>query len=87
MKARRIVIALLVVLLAIITVQNLHHATLSILFWGFSIPLILLILLIFIAGFLTGYILSSAGMRKKGMASLNGSAERMHAKKIRDAER
>ena len=56
MKAKKIVGIILIVIVAIFGFQNLSVGTINLLFWKLEMPGILLIFIIFIIGFLSGYL-------------------------------
>ncbi|WP_158212296.1 lipopolysaccharide assembly protein LapA domain-containing protein [Natranaerobius trueperi] len=56
MKPKAIAIIVLIMLSLILLFQNTHTVELEILFWQVSAPLILLLLLCLIGGFLIGYL-------------------------------
>ena len=62
MKARTIVIWILVILAAILIIQNSGPAQLRLFFWPISSSLFILVILIFFIGFAVGYL---AGRRSK----------------------
>jgi uncharacterized integral membrane protein len=63
MSPRHIVALVLVALLVIIAVQNLDDQSLSILFWDVTMPLVVLIALFGVGGFLVGWLIR--GRREK----------------------
>lgn len=65
MRFKLIIIALLFLLFAIIAAQNTVNAQLNFLFWSVGAPIIVMIVVIFILGIVTGLILCSSYERKK----------------------
>lgn len=66
MKAKVIAGIVLVVLLAVLLVQNTAVVTYRLLFWTIRLSQILLVPLIALLGFLIGYIAGSIRRRRKG---------------------
>jgi len=66
MKARTIVIWILVILAAVIVIQNSQLATLRLAFWNIYAPLFILVILVFFLGFGAGYL---AGRRRRKIDS------------------
>ena len=65
MKPKSYLILAVAALLLIIMLQNLDSVNIQILFWFFDLPLILLILLAAVVGFIIGYFLSSISPAKR----------------------
>ena len=65
MRFKLIIIALLFLLFAIIAAQNTVNAQLNFLFWSVGAPIIVVIVVIFILGIVTGLIFCSSYERKK----------------------
>jgi len=62
MKTRSVILLALAVCVTIIATQNTGAVSFNLLFWDMSMPLILLIVIVFVAGFLIGYLLP--GLRR-----------------------
>ncbi len=56
MHARSIIVLLLAVCAVTISLQNLQASVVRIFFWDLSLPLIVLIFIILLTGFTTGYL-------------------------------
>ena len=56
-RTKSVIIAITAVLLTIISMANLHTVTIKLLVTEINLPLILIILMMLISGFFTGYIL------------------------------
>ncbi len=65
MRIKLIVISILFLLFAILAAQNTITTDLKIFFWNLSVPLIVLIVVIFIIGLVIGIITCSAYERRK----------------------
>jgi uncharacterized integral membrane protein len=65
MKTRTIVILVLVVLAAILVIQNSGPAQLWLFFWSISSSLFILVILIFFMGFAIGYLSGRWGRKTK----------------------
>lgn len=65
MRTKLIVISILFLLFAILAVQNTTTTELKIFFWNLSVPLIVLIVVIFIIGLVIGIITCSVYERRK----------------------
>ena len=65
MRTKLIVISILFLLFAILAVQNTTSTELKIFFWNLSVPLIVLIVVIFIIGLVIGIITCSAYERRQ----------------------
>ncbi len=59
MKPKVVGVLVVVILVLIIMFQNTHHVNLQILFWQITSPLILLILVSVIVGFVIGYLVNT----------------------------
>ncbi|MBN1532110.1 MAG: LapA family protein [Spirochaetes bacterium] len=64
MKLKHIAVMAGIVLILILTVQNLDMVRVDVLFWGFTFPLILLIYIALGLGFLAGYLLGGPAKRR-----------------------
>jgi uncharacterized integral membrane protein len=64
MRPKSYAILAVAALILIIMLQNLDSVYIQILFWYFSLPLILLILLATVVGFIIGYFFSSISPKK-----------------------
>jgi uncharacterized integral membrane protein len=64
MKARTIVICVLVVLAAIIVIQNSQLAALRLFLWNIYAPQFILVVLVFIMGFAAGWLAGRRGRKK-----------------------
>ncbi len=64
---RTIIITVAALIAAIIALQNLQPATIRFLFWDFSLPLIVLVFIILLAGYVIGHLTgaSTPAKRKK----------------------
>ncbi|HOP28176.1 MAG TPA: hypothetical protein P5120_16235 [Spirochaetota bacterium] len=58
-RIKSVIIAITAVLLTILSMANLHTVTIKLLVTEINLPLILIILMMLISGFFTGYILKS----------------------------
>ena len=56
MKTKKIIGVILIVIVVIFGFQNLSVGTINLLFWKLEMPGILLIFIIFIVGFFSGYL-------------------------------
>jgi len=56
MKPKTVAILLVALLSLIILIQNSKAVIFQLLFWRITIPLVILILLVFVAGFMLGYV-------------------------------
>ena len=65
MRAKLIIISILFLLFAILAAQNTITTELEIFFWHLSVPLIVLIVIIFIIGLVIGIIACSVYERRK----------------------
>jgi uncharacterized integral membrane protein len=64
MKARTIVLLILVVLAAVIIIQNSRMDTIRLLFWAVYGPKFILVVLVFFIGFAAGLLFGRRGRRK-----------------------
>ena len=58
-------ILLISILILVVMLQNIESITIQILFWHFNIPLLLLILLVTVIGFVIGYFICSLLSKKR----------------------
>jgi uncharacterized integral membrane protein len=68
MKPQTIILLIIGVLITILIIQNTHSVVLKIYFWQPEIPLVILIAIALVAGFLAGYLarnLAGAVSKKK----------------------
>lgn len=65
MKPKTYVMLAIAVLILIVMLQNLDSVYVQILFWYFSLPLIVLILIATVVGFIIGYFISSVSPKKR----------------------
>ena len=56
MKTKKIIGVILIIIVVIFGFQNLSVGTINLLFWKLELPGILLIFIIFIVGFLSGFL-------------------------------
>jgi uncharacterized integral membrane protein len=59
MKPKTIVSLIIGVLIAILIIQNTHAVALKIFFWQPEMPLIILIVLVLVVGFIAGYLVKN----------------------------
>ena len=72
LRAKYIALIVIAVSLTIIATQNTQTINVNLLFWDISLSLILLIGIIFIAGFSMGYLICLVRRRKKDQAHVTG---------------
>ncbi len=66
MKAKIVLVLILVVLLGVLLVQNTQVVTYRLYFWTISMSQVILVPLIALAGFLIGYIFGTMRRKKEG---------------------
>jgi uncharacterized integral membrane protein len=66
MNAKIVTLVILIALMVVIMLQNTQNAVLTVLFWSFFIPRILLIFIVLLVGFTAGYVAASIRARKAG---------------------
>jgi uncharacterized integral membrane protein len=64
MKAKTVLIAVLVVLLAVLVIQNSELMPFRLLFWSAYMPVFILVIGIFAVGFIVGYLAAKMDRRK-----------------------
>jgi uncharacterized integral membrane protein len=64
MKAKNVLIAVLVILLAVLVIQNSELMPFRLLFWSAYMPVFILVIGIFAVGFIVGYLASKMDRRK-----------------------
>jgi uncharacterized integral membrane protein len=64
MKAKTVLIAVLVVLLAVLVIQNSELMPFRLLFWSAYMPVFILVIGIFAVGFIVGYLAAKLDRRK-----------------------
>jgi len=65
MKPKSLIILIISALILIVMLQNIEGVSIQLLFWQIDIPIILLILLTSVIGFIIGYFLSSISPKKR----------------------
>ncbi len=65
MKAKTILILVLIALFVILLIQNSGSADLRFYFWNISGPLFILVFLVFCFGFLAGFLTAKTGRKKE----------------------
>ena len=65
MKTKLLIVAVLLVLLAILLIQNTQEVTFRMFFWKISMSQMVLVPLAVLVGFLFGYFLAKLGKEKK----------------------
>lgn len=65
MKPKAWAILVITILILIVMLQNIGYVGVQILLWRIEIPLVLLILLTVVIGFIIGYLLSSISPKKR----------------------
>ena len=65
MTAKQVLIAIGIILLAIILIQNSEAVRFKFLFWQFGILKIILLIIIGIIGFIAGYLVASKGNQSR----------------------
>jgi len=65
MKAKLLIAAVLLVLLAILLIQNTQEVTFRMFFWKISMSQMILVPLAVLVGFLFGYFIAKVGKEKK----------------------
>ncbi len=68
MKTRPVILTILIVLAIILMIQNKASVSIQLLFWSVNMPRVLLIVIILLIGFATGYIVATM-IAKKGAGS------------------
>jgi uncharacterized integral membrane protein len=66
MKAKLLIVAVLLVLIVILLVQNTQEVIFRVFFWQISMSQIILVPLAVLVGFLFGYFAAKMGREKKG---------------------
>ncbi len=64
MKTKALIVLILLILLAIILVQNAKEVEYRIFFWKITMSRVVLVPLAVVVGFLFGYFIAKAGMKK-----------------------
>jgi len=64
MKAKTVLIAVLVVLLAVLVIQNSELMPFRLLFWSAYMPVFILVIGVFAVGFIVGYLAAKMDRRK-----------------------
>jgi uncharacterized integral membrane protein len=65
MKTKLLIVAVLLVLLAIVLIQNTQEITFRMFFWKISMSQMILVPLAVLVGFLFGYVIAKVGKEKK----------------------
>jgi uncharacterized integral membrane protein len=65
MKTKLLIVAVLLVLLAILLIQNTQEVTFRMFFWKISMSQMILVPLAVLVGFLFGYFIAKVGKEKK----------------------
>jgi uncharacterized integral membrane protein len=65
MKTKLLIVAVLLVLLAIVLIQNTQEITFRMFFWKISMSQMILVPLAVLVGFLFGYFIAKVGKEKK----------------------
>ncbi len=68
MKTRPVILTILIVLAIILMIQNKASVSIQLLFWSVNMPRVLLIVIILLIGFASGYIVATM-IAKKGAGS------------------
>ena len=82
MRARILIFSILLLLFAIVAVQNTAVADINLIFWKIQWPLIVLIMVIFLVGLVMGLMVSSLYERKKKKAEEPKPVEEEEIKKV-----
>lgn len=64
MKAKTIIILILIILFAIILIQNTQVVTVQLFFWKLSMSRIILISLLMLVGFIIGFLVAKVGKKR-----------------------
>lgn len=64
MKAKTIIILILIILFAIILIQNTQIVTVQLFFWKLSMSRIILISLLMLVGFIIGFLVAKVGKKR-----------------------
>jgi len=75
MKAKTVLIAVLVVLLAVLVIQNSELMPFRLLFWSAYMPVFILVIGIFAVGFIVGYLAAKMDRRKAFKATTAPAAK------------
>lgn len=64
-KIRTVFVVMLIMVLLIIMIQNAQPVTFTFLNWKYQVSQLLLVLIVFVLGFLTGFVFAKAGRKRK----------------------
>jgi len=64
-KIKTVFVVLLVMVLLIIMIQNAQPVTFTFLNWKYQVSQLLLVLIVFVLGFLTGYVVAKTTRKRK----------------------
>jgi uncharacterized integral membrane protein len=64
-KIKTVFVVMLIMVLLIIMIQNAQPVTFTFLNWKYQVSQLLLVLIVFVLGFLTGYVVAKTGRKRK----------------------